>query len=105
QFRVGGGHRGVVALDERHPATCELQHGLVSAGLREVAQRLDGEVVVLLVEVVAARLRDREDLRRAAPPTRRGRPRVARLERSLAEAVVEVTAYGGRRELEPLGEV
>ena len=105
ELRVGGGDRGVVALDERHAAAGELQHGLVAAGLREVAQRLDGEVVVLLVEVVAARLGDREHLGRTAPTTSRGRPRVTRLEGALGEEVVEVPAYGGRRQVEPLGEV
>ena len=44
----------------------ELPDGVVAAGLGQEAQRLRGEVVVLLVEAVAAGLGQREDLGRAA---------------------------------------
>ena len=74
-------------LDERHPAGREFPDRVVAAGLGEEAQRLDGEVVVLLVEAVAAGLGQREDLGRAAAAAgapgcaargpRRRRPRAA----------------------------
>jgi hypothetical protein len=104
QVGVGRGDGGVVALDEGHPAPGELHHGLVAAGLGEVAERLHGQVVVLLVEVVATGVGDREDLRRAPAPTVRRRPGVARLELPLGQEVLEMTAYGGGRQVEALGQ-
>ena len=65
-------HGGVVALDEGHPAPGELHDGVVATGLGEEAQRLDGEVVVLLVEAVAP---GRRSARRPWPGDRdRGLP-------------------------------
>ena len=95
----------VVALDERDAAAGELHDGVVAAGLGQVAERLDREVVVLLVEVLATGLGDREDLGRSAAAAGRRRARLARLERALGEQLVEVTAYGGRGQVEPLREV
>ena len=95
----------VVALDERDPASGELHDGLVAAGLRQVAERLHREVVVLLVEVLAPGLGDREELGRPASAAGRRRARLTRLERALGEQVVEVAAYGGGRQREPLREV
>ena len=71
-------------------------HGVLAPGLGEEAQRLDGEVVVLLVEAVAARLGEREDLRRATAAARAVDLLLARLDDALLEQVVEVAAYGGR---------
>ena len=76
---LGGAELGVLCPDpleplpdERHPAGREFPDGLVAAGLGQEPERLGGEVVVLLVEAVAAGLGQREDLGR--PTASRGRP-------------------------------
>jgi hypothetical protein len=105
QVGVGRRHRVVVALDERDAAPGELHDRVVPAGLGQVAERLDREVVVLLVEVLAAGLGDREDLGRSAPTPRRRRTWLTGLQGAVRHEVVEVPAYGGRRQVEPDREV
>ncbi len=105
QGRVLGDDGGVVALDEGHPATGELHDGLVAAGLGQEPQRLYGEVVVLLVEGVAPGVGEREDLGRAAAAAVAVDLLVARLDGALLDQVVEVAANGGRRQVQPRGEV
>ena len=90
--------------DERHPAGREFPDGVVAPGLGQEPERLDGEVVVLLVEAVATRLGQREDLGRPAAAAGGLAARLARLDGALLEQLVEVAAYGGRGEVEPLGE-
>ena len=108
--RVGSAveHVGEPLLDERHPSVGEGPDGLVAAGLGQEAERLQGEVVVLLVEAVATGLGDREHLGRTATAPRRtvgaGGTRVARLDGRLGHEVVEMAAYGGRRQVEPSGQ-
>ena len=91
-------------LDEGHPAVGELADRVLATGLGDEAQRLDGQVVVLLVEALAAVLGEREDLGRTASATARGGPRLARLDRALLDQLVEVAAHGGGCEVEPLAE-
>ncbi len=94
----------VVRLDAGDPAAGELQHGGVPAGLLQEPQRLDGEVVVLLVEPVAARVGDREDLGRPAAAPGAVDPRLAGLDRTLGQHLVEVATDGGRGQLQTLRE-
>ena len=110
--RLGGAQVGLlrhqpraVALDEGHPAAGELHDGLVPTGLGEEAQRGDREVVVLLVEGVAARLGQREDLRRPAAPAGAVDPALARLDGALRDQVVEVATDRRGGQGQPRGEV
>ena len=105
QVGVGLGDPGVVALDERHPAPGELDDRVVAGGLRQEAEGLRREVVVLLVEAVATGLGQREDPSRSAPPPAGLRLRLLRLDGALGGQVVEVPAYGGRGQAQPLGQV
>jgi len=72
--------------------------------LGEEPHGLNGQVVVLLVEAVAPRLGQREHLGRTAATAGAVDLLVARLHDSLGGEVVEVPAYGGGGEVEPLGE-
>ena len=74
----------------------------VAAGLGEEPERLDGQVVVLLVERVAAGLGDREDLGGTAAAAGAVDARLAGLDGALGEHVVEVAADGGGGEVQPL---
>ncbi len=94
----------VVTFDERHATPREFHDRLLPRRLGEEAQRLGGEVVVLLVERVAPDLGQREHLRRAAATAGAVHLLVARLERAVTDEVVEVAADGGRREVEPRGQ-
>jgi len=98
------GDHVVASLELGHPAPGERQHGVVAAGLGEVAQRLDGEVVVVLVEAVASSLGEHEHLGRAAAAAHAVHLRDASLQRALREQVVEVAADRGGGQLEPLRE-
>ena len=91
-------------LDERHAAVREFPDSPLAAGLGDEAERLHGQVVVLLVEVVAPGLGQGEQLGGPATAARGDAAGLARLEHPLLEEVVEVAAYGGRREVEPLGQ-
>ena len=64
----------------------ELADRVVAAGLGEEPQRLDGEVVVLLVEAVAPVLGEREHLGRAAAAAVRLGARLAGLDGALLDA-------------------
>ena len=65
----------------------------------------DGQVVVRLVEAVATGVGDREHLgRTAAAAGGAGGAWVARLDGPLGHQVVEMAAYGGRRQVEPGGQ-
>ena len=90
--------------DEGDAAVRELTDRSLPTGLVEETQRLHGEVVVLLVEAVPAVLGQREQLGRTAAPARRPVARLARLDRTLVEELVEVAPHGRRGQLEPLGE-
>ena len=103
--RLLGQQPRAVALDEGHPAAGELHDGLVAAGLGEEAQGGDREVVVLLVEGVAAGLGEREDLRRAAAAAGAVDPALPRLDGAVLDQVVEVAAHRGGRQGQPRGEV
>ena len=83
-------------LDLVGPPVGELADGVLAAGLGEEPDRLHGEVVVGLVEAVAAGLGQDEHLGRAATSAGAGGARLARLEGALLDQVVEVAAYGGR---------
>ena len=96
--------RSNLSSDERHPTGREFPDGVVAAGLGQEPQRLGGEVVVLLVEAVAAGLGQREDLGRPAAAAGGLAARLARLDGALLEQLVEVAADGGRGQVEPLGE-
>ena len=101
---------GVLALEVGDPAAGERVDGVVAGGVGEVAQRLNREVVVLLLEGVAAGGGEGEDLGGAtgASGTVDGVGAVRRALPRLGEAVldegVEVAADGGGRQVEPLGE-
>ena len=83
----------------------ELHDGVLARGLGEEAQGVDGQVVVVLVERVATRLGEREHPGGAAPAAATADPLVAGLEGAVVDEVVEVTADGGRREVEPVGQL
>ena len=104
--QLGAGRRDLAepVLDERHPLVCERLHGLVTAGLVQEPERLDREVVVLLVEALAPALGEREHLRRASAAAVRLGARLARLDRAVLDQLVEMAAYGGGREVQPLAE-
>ena len=104
EVRVGRERVVEPLLDERHAAVREFPDGALAAGLGQEPQRLRRQVVVLLVEVVAPGLGQGEQLGGPAAPPGGGGARLARLEHALLEEVVEVAAYGGRGQVEPLGE-
>ena len=91
-------------LDERHALLGEGPDGLLAAGVADEPQRLDGEVVVLLVEALAPALGEREHLRRASAAAVRLGARLAGLHRAVLDQLVEVAAYGGGRQVQPLAE-
>ena len=104
ELRVGAHHRVESVLDEAHPLVRERPDGVLAAGLAQEAQRLDRQVVVLLVEALAAPLGEREHLGRPASTALGGASRLAGLHRSLRNQLVEVAAYGGRRKVQSLAE-
>ena len=91
-------------LDEGDPLVGERLDGLVAAGLAQEPERLDREVVVLLVEAFTPALGEREHLRRAAPAAVRLLSRLAGLDGTLGDQLVEVAAHGGRRQVQPRAE-
>jgi len=76
----------------------------IPTSLGEEPDRLHGQVVVGLVEPVATGVGQHEHLGGTTPATGRGQTRFAGLEGALLDQLVEVAAYGGGGELEPLGE-
>ena len=105
QVGVERRHGGVVALDEGDAAPRERHDGLLALRLGHEPHGLDGEVVVLLVEAVAAGLGQREHLGGATATAGAVDLLVARLHDGLADEVVEVTAHGGWGEVEQSREV
>ena len=91
-------------LDLGGTSVGELTDGLLAPGLGQEADRLDGEVVVGLVEPVATGLGQGEHLGRATASADRADARLAGLEGALVDQLVEVAAYGGGSQLEALGE-
>ena len=83
----------------------ELLHGVVAAGLGEEPQRLGGQVVVLLGEVVAADLGQPERARRSPAATMGDGALLDRLDGPELEQVVQVSADRGRCQIEPLRKV
>ena len=104
--QLGAGRRDLAepVLDERDPLVRERLDGLLAAGLVQEPERLDREVVVLLVEALAPALGEREHLGRAAAAAVRLGARLARLDRAVLDQLVEVAAYGGGRQVQPLAE-
>ena len=82
----------------------ELADGFLATGLVEEADRLHSEVVVGLVEPVAPGSGQCEHLGRSATSADAAAARLPGLQGAVLEEVVQVTAYGGRGELETLGE-
>ena len=102
QVGLVGDHVGEALLDERHPPVGEGADRVVAARLGQEPERLQREVVVLLVEAVAAGVGDREHLGRPAPAaTGAVGSGVARLDGHLGHQVVEMAAYGGGSQVEP----
>jgi hypothetical protein len=100
------GDRGVVALDELDTLAGEGEDRLVSPAVAEEAQRLRGEVVVLVLELVAARLREAERAGRAATAAgARQRALLDRLESAGLDQVVEVTANARRGQVQRTREI
>jgi hypothetical protein len=99
---VLGGHRVVVALDEGDPASSELDHRVVATRLGQEPQRLRGEVVVLLVELVATCLSEHELASRTPPSTLAVHRAIAALDHRKFAEMVEVPAYGGCSQLQTL---
>ncbi len=92
---------------EDGPATPgELGDGLVAGGLGQEAQGLGGQVVVLLLEEVVTGGGEREDLGRATASAGASlvRARLAQLDQTVLEHVVEVATYGGRGQQQLLSE-
>ena len=102
-----GERGGVTGLQLADPAPGELVDGPLTAGLGEVAQRADGEVVVGLLEGVASAVGEAERPRGPATAARRPRSygRVGDLGEPVGDQVVEVAADTGRGQPERLGEL
>ena len=108
---LGGPQLGVLRsdpleplLDERHPAGREFPDGGIAPGLGQEPERLGREVVVLLVEAVATRLGQREELRRPATAADGLAARLTGLDGTVLDQLVEVAPDGCGGEVEPIGE-
>ena len=71
----------------------------------EELQRVDGQLVVRLVEDPAAAVGEREDLGRTAPAPLPVRPLLPRLDQVLGQQRIQVTPHAGGRHLQPLPEI
>ena len=101
---VRGGDLGELLLDEGRPPLRERLDGIGAGGLGEEADRLDWRGRRTARRSRRARARSARtpwpgDLGRGGPRTG-----VASLDRALLDEVVEVTAYGGRGQVETLSE-
>ena len=94
----------VVGLEIGDPAAGELHHRGVAAGLGEEPQGLDGEVVVLLVELVAPGAGQGEGLGWSSATSGAVHPGRSGLDGTLLDHVVEVTTHRCRCQVEPLRE-
>lgn len=103
-FGRGVDQRTITLLEIGDAVAGERPNGVLSPGLGEEPQRARGEVVVGLLELVATGVADREHLGRASAATVTVDALIARLERPLGEQMIEVTAYGRRGQVEPLGQ-
>lgn len=104
EIRLAGSDPVQSLLDERRAALREFPHGLFAGHLGEEPQRLDRQVVVLLLEAVPTLVGEREELGRAASPTRGRGARLTLLHRLLLGQGVQVAPDRGRGEIEPLGQ-
>jgi len=77
----------------------------VSPGALQVSQGIGSQIVISLVEMVAASIRDNEDLGWSATSTRTVDALFARFDDAIGEEEIEVTAHRGRGEMELLGKV
>ena len=106
ELGVGGADVGVAGLDEADPAAGEVHDGLLALVSARKRERLHGEVVVLVVEAGRDRLSvSAEDAGRAAASAGAVDALLGGLDGALLDQVVEVAAYGGRRQVEALGQV
>ena len=94
----------VAGLELGHPLAGERGDRLAAALLLDEAQGAGGEVVVGLVERVAAGRGQREEPGRAAAAAGGGGARRALLDQPVGEQRVQVAAHGGRREAQGLGQ-
>ena len=83
--------RTVAILEVRQPVAGERHHGLVSPGVSEVAQGAGGELVVRVLEVVAARVGDHVDLGGTSSTALTHDTLLTRPEEPIGEQLVEVT--------------
>ncbi len=90
--------RPVARLELGDPLPGERGDGLAATGLLDEPQRAGGEVVVGLVEGVAAGLGHREQPGRAPAAADGGGPRLALLDQAVGQQGVEVAADGRRGE-------
>lgn len=114
--RVGenlGTFFGRGGLDQRPITVFEFHHAVpregldrgVSPGALEVVQRSRRQGVIGLIEMVAARVGDREDFGRTATTAPPVDALFTCLEDAIGKELVKVTAHCGRCEMEPLGKV
>ena len=80
-------------------------HGGVSPGALQISQRVGGQIVISLIEMVAAGVGDDEDLGRSATPPCPADALFTRFDDAIGKKKVEVSAHCGRGEPESPGKV
>jgi len=101
-IRCGDGWKAL--LDEAHPALGEGANRVLSRRLGEEPKGLNREVVVLLVELPTSGLGEDELLGWAPPTPQSGRADLARLDLTVQEQLLEVSADRCRRQLKAISE-
>lgn len=100
-------------FDQRADAFFELVDSVTGEGMDsflspvclEVAQRGEGQVVISLVEVVAAGIGDDEDLGRSAASAGTVDALFTRFDDAVSEQEIKVSTHGCGRQVKPLGKV